>query len=46
MTRWVVGAGLTCLAVEGWFLPGDDVVAMREKAWRRRGRGSGRPDRA
>jgi alkanesulfonate monooxygenase SsuD/methylene tetrahydromethanopterin reductase-like flavin-dependent oxidoreductase (luciferase family) len=27
-----VGAGLTCLAVDGWFLPGDDVVAMREAA--------------
>jgi alkanesulfonate monooxygenase SsuD/methylene tetrahydromethanopterin reductase-like flavin-dependent oxidoreductase (luciferase family) len=27
-----VGAGLTCLAVDGWFLPSDDVVAMREAA--------------
>jgi alkanesulfonate monooxygenase SsuD/methylene tetrahydromethanopterin reductase-like flavin-dependent oxidoreductase (luciferase family) len=28
----MVAAGLTCLAVEGWFLPGDDVVGMRERA--------------
>ena len=27
-----MGAGLTCLAVDGWFLPSDDLVAMREKA--------------
>ena len=27
-----MGAGLTCLAVEGWFLPSDDLVGMRERA--------------
>ena len=28
----MVGPGLTCLAVEGWFLSGDDVAAVRERA--------------
>ena len=27
-----MGADLTCLAVEGWFLKGDDVVGMQERA--------------
>ncbi len=27
-----MGADLTCLAVEGWFLTGDDVVGMQERA--------------
>ena len=27
-----MGAGLTCLAVEGWFLPDDDLGSMRERA--------------
>ncbi len=36
-----MGAGLTCLAVDGWFLPGDDVVAMREAAGAAEAAGAG-----
>ena len=35
----MVAAGLTCLAVEGWFLGGDDVVGMRERAATAEGEG-------
>jgi alkanesulfonate monooxygenase SsuD/methylene tetrahydromethanopterin reductase-like flavin-dependent oxidoreductase (luciferase family) len=36
-----VGAGLTCLAVDGWFLTGDDMVALREAAGAAEAAGAG-----
>jgi alkanesulfonate monooxygenase SsuD/methylene tetrahydromethanopterin reductase-like flavin-dependent oxidoreductase (luciferase family) len=36
-----VGPGLTCLAVEVWFLTGDDMVGMRERAGLAQAEGAG-----
>ncbi len=36
-----MGAGLTCLAVDGWFLPGDDVLRMRDRAEAAQAEGAG-----